>query len=154
MDEADGSNGMPSPNSFEDLRVEHQGETLIDKWREFGSFDDIKSDLFVFVMEANGVIEEHTTRIVCNEVISDDFSNVAFDYVYSQMSQGHREILLSECGILTEVWNELDEFRHLRNEIAHNRGENLELTDEFIEGAVRSAIDAVKALHEYTIKSS
>ena len=139
-------------NHFDALHIKTQGERLIDKWKEFGSFDDIKSDLFLFGMEVNGAIEEYTSRIICGEVISDDYSDKAFDYVYSRMSQGHRVRLLTECGILTELWDKLDDFRHLRNEIAHNRGEGLELTDELIEGAVRSAIEAVKTLHQYTIE--
>jgi len=139
----------PPKNVFDDVKIEKQGEILIDKWKEFGSMDAIKDDLFLFVIEAHGVIEELTTRAICQNIIDDGYSSDAFNYVYSDMSQYHREKLLSQCGILDETLpNSLDNFRGLRNQIAHNRGRNIDWKGDNVEETVREAIDTVAALHE------
>ncbi|MFB6188172.1 MAG: hypothetical protein ABEI86_15090 [Halobacteriaceae archaeon] len=143
------TDSKPLTNILDDITIEAKGEKLIDKWNEFGSMDAIEEDLFLFVIEAHGAIEELTTRAICQHIINDSYSDDAFEYVYSDMSEYHREKLLSKCGILEDTLpNDLDRFRGLRNQIAHNRGRNLNWQDDDIEEAIQDVIGVVMALHE------
>lgn len=141
----------PQTGPFDDVHVESAGEKVIDKWREFGEISAVKPDLFLFVLEAHGAIEQYSSKVICECVIRDEYSDDAFEYVYGSMSQHHRQRLLSKCGILKQLWNELDNFRRLRNEIAHNRGQNIDWCDDNVEEAIRIAITAVKSLKTYPV---
>lgn len=139
----------PEENGTNYINFEWKGEKIIDNWEEFGSMDAIKDDLFLFVIETHGNIEELTTKIICQQVIDDDYSDDAFNYVYSEMSEIHREKLLSNCGILEDTLpNALDDFRRLRNQIAHNRGRGLDWQDDEIERIIRDVIGVRKELDE------
>ena len=138
-----------SYKSFEDANIRIHGEKVIDKWNEFGEMSAIEDDVFLFVIEANGAIEQHSSRIICDYVISDEYSDDAFEYVYSQMSQTHRERLLSQCGILNDLWGNLNKFRHLRNKIAHDRGEGIDWYGDNIEECINDAMDAVVTLWSF-----
>jgi len=143
-------------NVFDDVSIEAQGENLIEKWEEFGSMDDVEDDLVLFVIEAHGAIEGLTSRTICNQIMDDEYSTEAFEYVYSDMSEFHREKLLNQCGILDDTLpNDLDDFRGLRNDIAHNRGRGLDWRDDDIETTIRDVIEVVKELHGvvYTAES-
>ena len=142
-------------NHFDDVYLKSKGEKIIDKWEEFGSIDAIEDDLFLFVIETHGAIEEYTTRALCQQIIKDSYSDDAFEYVYSDMSQYHREKLLSQCGILEDTLsNDLDHFRGLRNQIAHNRGRGLDWEDDDIEETIRDAIEVLLELRSMVIEST
>jgi abortive infection bacteriophage resistance protein len=142
-------------NHFDDVYLKSKGEKIIDKWEEYGSIDAIEDDLFLFVIETHGAIEEYTTRALCQQIIKDSYSDNAFEYVYSDMSQYHREKLLSQCGILEDkLSNDLDHFRGLRNQIAHNRGRGLDWEDDDIEETIRDAIEVLLELRSMVIEST
>ena len=131
-------------NAFDDVLIENRGKKLINKWGEFGEMSAVKDELFLFVIEAHGAIEELSARIICKQVINEDYSERVFDYVYSDMSQHHREKFLKECGILNnDILGRLSEFRRLRNRIAHNRGKNLDWQEDNIPDKIRIAIRAL-----------
>ena len=139
----------PEEDATHYISTEFKGEKIIDKWGEFGSMTAIKDELFLFVIETYGEIEELTARIICRNIINEEYSDDAFDYVYSEMSEFHREKLLNHCGILeNDISSDLDDFRGLRNKIAHKRGRGLDWQEDEIERIIRDVADVKMELRE------
>ncbi|KAB1197732.1 MULTISPECIES: hypothetical protein [Haloferax] len=128
--------------------LSHKCDTIIDDWHEFGTMGAIKDDLNLFIITTHAAIEDVTTHIIIRHVIDEQFTDAAFDYVYSSMSQSHREQLLAECGILSDTTRgRLGEFRGLRNSVAHVPFVQLNWKDQNIE---EKLVNATKALERLT----
>ncbi|CQH64085.1 uncharacterized protein HHUB_4272 (plasmid) [Halobacterium hubeiense] len=105
------------------MRVSHleeDWESILDEWDDWGNIGSVKDELFQLIIQTHAVIEDLSTHLILVFVIKEEFQNGAFDYLYSGMSQGHREQLLVNCGILSkQTQGRLANFRGLRNEVAH-----------------------------------
>lgn len=133
--------------SIQSNHIDYQGKLIIDKWCEFGEMSAIHDDLFKFIIQTHAVIEELTAGIITKYVIEDEYSDAAYEYVYSGMSQHHREKLLSECGILEDsIKGYLGNFRGLRNRIAHKPEMNIDWAEDDIEDRIKLSIEIVEDL--------
>lgn len=129
--------------------LKHKHGLLVDKWDEFGSIGAIEDELYQVIINTHAAIEEATTHIIINYVIDDGFSDSAYNYVYSNMSQHHREKLLSECGILSnKTKGEMSYFRSLRNKVAHEPFARLDWNQDDIGEKLEDGITALDKLTE------
>lgn len=127
--------------------LSHKSEVIIDDWREFGNMGAIKDDLNLFIITTHAAIEDATTHVITRYVIDDRLSEDAYNYVYSNMSQSHREQLLTECGILSEsTRGKFGHFRGLRNAVAHEPFVQLNWREQNIEDKIQGATTALERL--------
>jgi len=132
--------------------LEHKVETIIDDWREFGNIEAIKDDLNLVVITTHAAIEDATAHLITRHVIDDKFSDEAHDYVYSNMSQSHREQLLVSCGILSDsTRGKLGQFRGIRNAVAHEPFARLDWEEENVGKKLREATTALEHLTDATV---
>lgn len=120
-------------------------DEIIEKWGEFGDIGTVREELTVFVITAHATIEELSTQIITDHVLNFKFSDRAYDYVYSGMSQSHREKLLSECGILSDQFcGKLGEFKGFRNRISHDPYPKIDWQDDGVEEKLKLAMNCIE----------
>ena len=105
------------------MRVSHleeEWEAILDEWDDLGNIQSVEDELFQLIIQTHAAIEDLSTHLILVFVVKEEFQNGAFNYLYSGMSQGHREQFLISCGIISkQTQGRLANFRGLRNEVAH-----------------------------------
>lgn len=114
--------------SAEDLsRLRLKIGLLEEEWREIDENYDhrkniqaVEDDLIPLIISTHAAIEDLTAHLILAFVVKEEFSEEAFDYFYSVMSQSHREELLVKCGVLSnQTRGKIGNFKSLRNDVAH-----------------------------------
>lgn len=105
------------------LKVSHlkeDWEEICDEWDDWGNIQSVEDDLIPLIISTHAAIEDLTAHLILAFVIQEEFSEGAFRYIYSEMSQSHREQLLVRCGVLSnQTRGKLSDFKGLRNDVAH-----------------------------------
>lgn len=100
--------------------LEDQWKEIEENWDPLGNIRSVEDDLIPLIISTYAAIEDLTAHLILAFVTRDEFSDGAFDYFYSGMSQSHREELLVKCGILSsQTRGKIGNFKSLRNEVAH-----------------------------------
>jgi hypothetical protein len=127
--------------------LERKVGAIIDDWREFRDIKAISDDLNLVIITIHAAIEESTALLITRHVIDNRISEGAHDYVYSNMSQSHREQLLVDCGILSEsTRGTFGQFRGVRNVVAHEPFTQLNWEERNIGKKLQEATTALSRL--------
>jgi len=119
------------------------------EWDDLGNIEAVEDELIPLVISTYAAIEDITTHVLIAYVIKDSVSNSAFDYIYSDMSQSHREQFLIRCNILSrQTRGNIGEFRALRNKIAHGTSERLDWYRDDIPKRMNLAFEV---LNQFTV---
>ncbi|WP_436931506.1 hypothetical protein [Halosimplex halobium] len=119
-------------NELMDLRsmiesLEDDWRAMESDWDDLGNINDVEDELIPLVISTYAAIEDITSHVLVAYVVKDGISNTAFDYIYSDMSQSHREQFLIRCNLLSrQTRGKIGNFRALRNKIAHGSTERLD----------------------------
>lgn len=101
-------------------QLEEEWEEIYESWDDWGNIQAVEEDLIPLIISTHAAVEDLTTHLILAYVVQEEFADGAFEYVYSEMSQAHREQLLVQCGILSkQTRGKIGNFRGLRNEVAH-----------------------------------
>jgi len=134
--------------SYTAMSLTADKEKILEIWDEFEDVDMLRDEIKLFIVTAYATIEELTAEIISNHIIEEDFSDQIHDYIYSRMSQSHREQLLNKCGIYDDIFiGHLAEIRALRNKLAHEHKPSLDWEDDRIEDRMDLAINILKVLY-------
>jgi len=105
--------------------------------------------LRAFIIYASGVIEVYCTKLIREEVIAADYQHQAYSYLLEDMSQTHRESLLSQCDLFDDsLCGSLGNFRGLRNKLAHQPHDPIDWDEENVPSKMTLGIDIIDVLYE------
>ncbi|MFC6904015.1 hypothetical protein [Halalkalicoccus tibetensis] len=129
--------------------LEKEWSEMCDSWDDRGNIRSIEDDLIPLIISTHAAIEDLTAHLIITFVIKRKFSEGAFEYVYSGMSQSHREQLLANCGILSnETRGKLSDFKGLRNDVAHGTFMKLDWYRDNIQEKMDAAFEVLNAFEE------
>lgn len=129
--------------------LEKEWSEICGSWDNRGNVRSLEDDLIPLIISTHAAIEDLTAHLIIAFVIKEEFSEGAFEYVYSGMSQSHREQLLANCGILSnETRGKLSDFKGLRNDVAHGRFMKLDWYRDDIQEKMDAAFDVLNAFEE------
>ncbi|NEU56279.1 hypothetical protein [Halorussus sp. MSC15.2] len=121
-----------SPRKLSRLRLkigdlEEKWQEMNEEWDDWGNIQSVEDDLFPLIISTHAAIEDITTHLILAYVVKDEVAEGAFEYIYSGMSQSHREELLVKCNILSnETRGKISRFKGLRNKVAHGTFQQLD----------------------------
>lgn len=129
--------------------LQEEWEELLEEWDDCGNIRSIEDDLLRLIIQTHAAIEDLTAHLIRVFVIKEEFHERAFDYLYSDMSQSHREKFLVECGILSnQTQGKISHFRGLRNEVAHGAYMQLDWYRGDVPEKMNTAFEALNLMTE------
>jgi len=148
MRESEDSNELESIPMMVDWLSKRKG-VIVDNWREFGNMDAIREDLMLFTVYAHSTIEELSARLIAQHIIDDRFQDGGYQYAFSQMSQAHRERLMSECELVDDgLLGKLSEFETLRNKVVHEPHPHLDWKKDDIKRKLDHVVEVLQRISD------
>ena len=147
-------NYSESPRDLSRLRLKikqlgEEWQEIYEEWDDLGNIQSVEDDLIPLIISTHAAIEDITTHLILTYVITDEFSEGAFDYIYSGMSQSHREELLVKCGILSnKTRGRLSNFKGLRNNVAHGTFQQLDWYRDDVPEKMNTAFDILNSFED------
>ncbi|AAV45600.1 unknown [Haloarcula marismortui ATCC 43049] len=100
--------------------LEEEWQEIYENWDDRENIRSVEEDIIPLIISTHAAIEDLTAHLILAFVVKDSFSERAFEYFYSGMSQSHRERLLVNCEILSnQTQGRISNFKGLRNDVAH-----------------------------------
>ena len=104
----------------------------------------MQDDLIPLIISTHAAIEDITAHLILAFVVKEEVAEGAFEYIYSGMSQSHREEFLVRCGILSnQTCGKISEFKGLRNDVAHGTFQQLDWYRDDIPERMNTAFEVL-----------
>lgn len=130
-------------------QLEDEWREMQDEWDDRGNIQSVEDDLIPLIISTHAAIEDVTAHLILAYVIEESVADGAFDYIYSGMSQSHREELLVKCGVLSNrTRGRISNFRGLRNKVAHGTFQQLDWYRDDVPERMDIAFDVLNSFEK------
>jgi len=130
-------------------QLEEEWEKIYENWDHRENIQSVEDELIPLIISTHAAIEDLTAHLILAFVIKEEFSEGAFEYIYSEMSQSHREQLLVKCGVLSnQITGKLGNFKCLRNDVAHGTFLQLDWYRDDVPERINIAFEVLNSFEE------